>query len=241
MPSNNFQAIIFDLDGTLRHNDPPAIAVFHQLASEHGISPAREQEREAVRWIYAYWADSPELQTDLETYGDWDGNGAFWTNHARRHLLQLGASKAHAHELAPVITQRMQEEYQPVDCIPEDVFPTLSHLKQHGYALAVVSNRSKPFDAMMAELGLDDFMQFSLAAGKVGIWKPDPRLLLHAASKIGAAPQEIIYVGDNYFADVVCAKAAGMMPVLMDPDGLFPDAECKVISRIGDLPQALAR
>lgn len=239
MISKQVSAIFFDLDGTLRHSDPPAIPFFHQLAAELGIHTTPDRQRMAERWTYAYWASSPELVKDLETYGDWDGNDTFWKNHARRHLIELGASEAVANQLAPRITQKMQEIYQPVNAVPEDVLPTLRILKQGGCILAVVSNRTKPFDAMIEKLGLEDVFDFSMAAGEVGYWKPDPRLLLQAATRAGIAPEEIVYVGDNYFADVVCAREAGMMPVLKDPGRLFPDVECPVISRIGELPRVL--
>jgi HAD superfamily hydrolase (TIGR01662 family) len=241
MITHPITAIFFDFDGTLRHNNPPAIPFFHNLAADFGLRTNPDLQRMAERWVYAYWASSPELVKDIRNYGDWDGNDAFWKNHARRHLIELGASETMASELAPRITQKMQEVYQPVNIISEDVLPTLRTLKQAGYTVAVVSNRSKPFDEMIQKLGLEDFLDFSLAAGEVGYWKPDPRLLLEAASRADIAPDEIVYVGDNYFADVVCAREAGMMPVLMDPGRLFPDAECPVISRIGELPQVLRR
>ena len=48
-------------------------------------------------------------------------------------------------------------------------------------------------------------------------------------------PDQTIYVGDNYFADILGAANAGLRPVLLDPDGLFPEAACPVISSLGEL------
>jgi predicted HAD superfamily phosphohydrolase YqeG len=42
-------------------------------------------------------------------------------------------------------------------------------------------------------------------------------------------------VGDNYFADVVGARNAGIQPILIDPVNLFPEADCVVIDTISDL------
>ena len=52
-------------------------------------------------------------------------------------------------------------------------------------------------------------------------------------------PSEAAYVGDNYFADVVGARAAGLTPVLLDPRGIFDDPECAVIHSFTELPRAL--
>jgi FMN phosphatase YigB (HAD superfamily) len=46
---------------------------------------------------------------------------------------------------------------------------------------------------------------------------------------------EVIYVGDNYYADVVGARAAGLQPVLYDPLGIFPEADCATIRSFDQL------
>ena len=50
-----------------------------------------------------------------------------------------------------------------------------------------------------------------------------------------APAQETIYIGDNYFADIVGSHRAGLMPVLYDPTSLFPDADCAVIKSFVEL------
>jgi HAD superfamily hydrolase (TIGR01549 family) len=237
----SLQAIFFDLDGTLRHNDPPAIPFFHSLAAELGVETDSQTRLHAERWTHTYWAESDDLRADLEAYGPWENNGAFWANHARRHLQALNASEDVAAALAPVITKKMLDIYEPVDSVPDDVIPTLEQLRNDGYKLAIISNRNKPFTELLVKHGLQDAVDFSLASGEVGHWKPNPKVFLHAASMAGVAPDQVAYVGDNYFADAHGARGAGMLPVLLDPNDLFPDADCLRIKAIGDLPGVLMR
>jgi HAD superfamily hydrolase (TIGR01549 family) len=227
--------LFFDLDGTLRLNEPDATGYFYDQAEKYGIHSTPERRREAERWTHVYWASSSELLHDLDTFGDWNNNGAFWQNHARRHLKVLGASDAEAARLAPIITESMLAEYNPVDLVLDDVRPTLRELKTSGRMLAVVSNRAEALGPILDELGLGNYFEFTLAAGEVDYWKPDPRLLLHAASIAAARPEQIVYVGDNYYADVVCARQAGMTPILFDSKGIFPDADCVIISQMREL------
>ncbi len=235
----SLQAIFFDLDGTLRHNDPPAIPFFHRLAAELGVETDLQTRLQAERWTHTYWAESDDLRADLEAYGPWENNGAFWANHARRHLQALNVPEDVATALASVITRKMLDIYQPVDHIPDDVIPTLTRLRSAGYKLAIVSNRNKPFTELLVKLGLQDAVDFSLASGEIGSWKPDSKVFLHAASMADVEPHQVAYVGDNYFADARGARGAGMLPVLLDPNDLFPDAGCLRIKAIGDLPGAL--
>jgi FMN phosphatase YigB (HAD superfamily) len=46
-------------------------------------------------------------------------------------------------------------------------------------------------------------------------------------------------VGDNYYADVVGARAAGLRPILYDPRGIFPEPDCETIKSFDELKSIL--
>jgi putative hydrolase of the HAD superfamily len=232
---NSIKAVFFDFDGTLRHSDPSSMETFYRFAAEEGFVTSPEQQIRGERWVNAYWAESEELQQDLERFGPWRDNGEFWANHAIRHLVALGLNKSEAQALAKIITHRMQTEYEAIDCIHANVPIVLGQLREAGYTLAIVSNRTHPYDELVESLGLATFFRFWLAAGEVGVYKPDPTVLIHAMNLAGVQPHETIYVGDNYYADVQGARAAGMHPVLFDPKGVYPEVDCLVIRDITHL------
>jgi putative hydrolase of the HAD superfamily len=237
--TSGISAILFDFDGTLRFSEPSAIDTFHRFAAELGVDVTLERELAARRWIAEYWANSDELLLDLEIYGNYPENGDFWKHHSEKHLTRLGAVSSDTKALAEAVTSRMQAEYESEDFVPADVHRELMALQQAGYRLGVVSNRQLGFWDLVHQLGLADLFEIVLAAGEVGIWKPDPGLLLHATSTMGVDPNRTVYVGDNYFADVVCARAAGMRQVLVDPFSLFPDPGCAVITSVAELRPVL--
>jgi FMN phosphatase YigB (HAD superfamily) len=72
-------------------------------------------------------------------------------------------------------------------------------------------------------------------------WKPGSQVFLRSVQAMGIEPGEALYVGDSYYADVVGSSRSGMTPVLLDPEGLFPEAECAVICKIGDLTELLSQ
>jgi putative hydrolase of the HAD superfamily len=133
----------------------------------------------------------------------------------------------------------MRENYKPQVHVPPESRATLNDLKHSGFILGVVSNRETPFAEELAQLGLMEYFQFSLAAGEVNTHKPDPRIFEEALRRAGTSASETMYVGDNYFADVVGSRRAGLRPVLYDPNGLFPDAGCDVITSFDQLPPLL--
>ena len=229
---NSITTILFDLDGTLRHNRPSFVESLISRAVQLGAPDSKEHRRRATRWLHYYWAQSSELLADRQVYQDED---IFWTNHAHLFLINLGCSPALAEDAAPEVYNYYQDEYRPEDWVPPDVPETLEALKNAGYTLGVVSNRSHSFQEQIETLGLDGYFECAVAAGEVNSWKPDPVIFQCALQELGVQPDETKYVGDNYFADVVGAQRAGLQPILIDPDGLFPEAKCPVIHTLGDL------
>jgi HAD superfamily hydrolase (TIGR01549 family) len=225
-PTNGIKAVFYDLDGTLRTNRPtPPEAMAGQVAGLGLVVNAADRLR-AARWEHTYFAESDELRADRRAFPD---NQEFWLNFGRRQLVALGATPELAEKLAPPLHQYMVEQYRPEDILMPDVHQVLKTLKKAGYILAVVSNRDTPFQVYLEEIGLWEHFDFCLAAGEANSWKPDRGIFMHALNMAKVKADETVYVGDNYFADVVGARNAGLKPVLIDVYGLFEQPGCPVI------------
>jgi HAD superfamily hydrolase (TIGR01549 family) len=234
------KAIFYDLDGTLRESQPSGRDLFVQHAIHLGLQITPADRLRSARWEHAYWASSDELRADIERFEQKEGD--FWRNYSLRQLCALGCDEQSAHEYAPRISAFMATNYIANDMLLDGVPETLAALQKKGYALAVVSNRSQPFDDYLREKEIWSYFNFALAAGQVQAWKPAPEIFLQAAQRAGVQPDEAVYIGDNYFADIVGARRAGLIPVLYDPRGVFPEADCAIIQthdQIFDLLESL--
>lgn len=235
--NHSIKAIFFDLDGTLRHNVPSAYEILNAYLSEHGISISPENHLKAMRWEYSYWASSADLRDDIIAHSmDTD---QFWTEYTKRRLLALNLSLEQSTEFAPKVSKHMGESYKPESIVPDDVRRVLPELKQAGYTMAVISNRDRPFQDVLDAHGISEFFDFSLAAGEVDIYKPEPGIFDHALHRASLIAQETVYVGDNYFADVIGARRAGLQPVLYDPSGIFADVDSTIIKSFDELHSAI--
>ncbi len=237
---NSAKAILFDLDGTLRLNIPSGGDVFADCAAQLGLSINEEDRLRAARWENYYWAGSLELQKDKQTFLT---ESDFWNHYAHRQLAALGASHEQVTSMAPKVSLYMEENFRPHVTVPQDALRVLAELKKAGYIMAVVSNREKPYRQEIETLGLSEFFIFSLAAGEVDSYKPDSKIFILACERADVKPAETVYVGDNYYADVIGSRRAGLQPVLYDPRRIFPDAEseCPVIKSYDQLFSVIHR
>lgn len=235
--SNKIKAVLFDLDGTLRHHLPSGGEVFVDYVRSLGNHVSEEDRIRAGVWEHLYFASSPEIQADNLKFKE--DLKSFWVNFSKRRLVALGLDTAHADELAPKVSDYMDASYKPEVHVPRDAYTLLEDLNGSGYKLGVVSNRDDPFQEELNNLKLNSYFQFVLAAGEVNSYKPDTLIFERALEMAGTSAPETMYIGDNYFADIVGARRAGLMPVLYDPIRLFRDADCAVIKSFAELPELL--
>ena len=231
--ANGYKAICFDLDGTLRHTVPLGAEVYREEAARLGFLISDEAHRETARWEHYYWANSTDLRSDSKKFeGESD---AFWKNYATLRLEKMGASPEEIADLRPKLRRYFDEEYAPKDEVPPELYQLLPKFRSAGYALAVLSNRRNPFIELMDELSLTEHFDAVMAAGEIGFWKPNPKIFIPLLERFALSPKEVVYVGDNYYADVIGARNAGIKPVLYDPRDIFPDADCTRIVSFSEL------
>jgi HAD superfamily hydrolase (TIGR01549 family) len=223
------ETVIFDLDGTLKVSVLSGLETFVAYARQVGLRVGDDGMSAGARWNHWYWARSPALMEDLAT-GD---ETTLWIRYSERLLAALGvddATEDHARAITALFAG-----YAPESRLNDGARETLSGLQAAGYRLGLVSNRTHPLAQVVGELELDNFFDFTLAAGEVNLWKPDPAIFYAVAERGHCRPEHSLYVGDNYYADVVSSRAAGLTPVLLDPERIFPDADCRVIDGLTEL------
>ena len=97
-----------------------------------------------------------------------------------------------------------------------DVEPTLTHLRRKGYKLGLVTNVTNDPAEDLKRILLREHFDVVIASCLVGFEKPAPQIFELALTKLGVGPGETVHVGDQYFADVTGAEAAGITAVLLD-------------------------
>lgn len=232
---NDIDTVFFDFDGTLVFHKPDSFDVIRAFCTEIGQPLDAKGERQGRRTRYEYFVD-PFLREHLSNLSP----EGFW-HHFNRHLLKAIEVEGDLDRLAREVTTRFNDVELVYYC-PEAGLETVTALRDRSYRLGLITNREnvERFHQLLDQMDLWGYFDLTLASGEVGISKPEPGIFFFALERVGAAAARSIYVGDNYWADVIGAQNAGLTPILFDPHHLFPEAECRVLERIESLLAWLA-
>ena len=228
--NNSIRTALFDFDGTLVFHEPDSFGIIRAYCTEIGQSLTPEAEHQGRRMRHQYFVD-PEIATRLRSFSP----DQFWSDFYRYLLAAVGVDgdlDRHAAEMMDLAADLSFTYY-----CPEAGCQTLTELRDRGYKLGLITNRDsvEGFHGVLDKTDLWPYFDLILASGEVGIRKPEPGIFYTALERLGSRADEAFYVGDNYWADVVGAEHAGLTPVLLDPDRLFPEAGCLVLDRIDGL------
>ena len=224
------QTVFFDFDGTLVFQEPDSFDVLCDFCSEIGQPPTPEAEQRGRRARHEYFVD-PTIRERIEGLSQED----FW-RHFVRHMLDSMGVVGDWDRLVPEAMARLADFEHGYTC-PADGCHTLAELRRRGYQLGLITNRQhvENFYELLDELELRSRFDLVLASGEVGILKPEPGIFTAALEQMEAQAHQSLYIGDNYWADVVGARKAGLTPVLLDPHQIFPEADCLLLNRVSDL------
>lgn len=227
--------VLFDLDGTLLQYRPTLHEALLAYAAQAGQTFEEATRQEGLHWIQAYWADIEQVRYDRERLTEEE---AFWANFIRQYLVALWLPEALLDSVTDAINRRFQQDFAPESYLAPGTREMLWRLRTLSLMTGLISNRDEPLTGIAIELGLIESFDFTLAAGQVGSKKPDPAIFHQALALAGGvSPQEAIYVGDNYYTDVIGSRRAGIRAVLLDQHNAFTylSDECLVIQHLTDL------
>ncbi|HJV97010.1 MAG TPA: phosphoglycolate phosphatase [Albitalea sp.] len=185
---NGIEAVLFDLDGTLIDSAPDLAGAANELRESQGL-PALPYER----------------------FRPMVGSGA-------RGMIgvafDLGPQDARFGALRDEFLQRYEQRMTRETCVFAAVLPLLDALDRQGRRWGVVTNKAARFtEPLVRSLGLHERAATVIAGDTTPHSKPHPAPLLEAARRVGLAPGQCMYVGDDV-RDVQAGHAAGMVTVV---------------------------
>jgi putative hydrolase of the HAD superfamily len=120
----------------------------------------------------------------------------------------------------------------------DDVVETLKTLKAQGLKLALLTNLQTEVNTMCRELGIGEYLDFTVTSAEVGADKPQPPIFLKALNLARVNAAEAIHVGDQYQNDVLGARGVGITPILLDRADYYKEiTDCPRIRSLTEVSQ----
>ncbi|MHA2231712.1 MAG: HAD family hydrolase [Candidatus Hodarchaeales archaeon] len=232
------EAVLFDFGGTLFDFDPNNVEIWTQVAAQFGKTITPDDSKllqglvdQAEAFDRLMLTKSIRLGRDIP----------------EEEWLKLNTIVLTAIEISdPSAIRAVQEAFTAREgCyrIFPDTKQTLNDLKQLGKRIGIVSN-STPKGAtnrrpILQKHGILEYFETIILSSEVGIAKPDREIFEIALGDFGLEdPQRVWHVGDFFGADVVGARNAGIIPVLIDPTGLR-NADCLCVHTLSEVVSLL--
>jgi putative hydrolase of the HAD superfamily len=184
------------------------------------------------------WTRWPELRTELEVelgVSTQDLYRAFTKTRPARSVGTFASAEgdvgavleaAGVGRLEPErvreITGHMQRFLQTGVNLYEDSVPTLRELRRRGVRTAVISNCDHLAGPVVERLGLPEEADAVVLSYEVRSAKPDPEIYRTALERLGAGPEETLFI-DDQTAYCDGAAALGIATLLLQREGADPD------------------
>ncbi|MGG3887992.1 HAD family hydrolase [Metabacillus fastidiosus] len=154
------------------------------------------------------------------------------------HYLNLQFDLFEQHEFLQREIQKTEDYWRPFHFTKD----TLQYLKTNGYQLGLISNWDNSARGLLDKHELTNYFDHIVISSEVGIEKPDAEIFDLAFQLAGTSAEQNIYVGDNYYDDVLGSAKIGVESVLINRFGKKGIEEINhtyVVESIEQLPELL--
>ncbi|MBM7559218.1 HAD family hydrolase [Marinitoga litoralis] len=101
-----------------------------------------------------------------------------------------------------------------IDLKPYDDVDYLNNLKEKGLKIAILSNADDDFVVPSLEKNLFPY-DILITSHSTKLYKPDPKIFEYTLNKMNLKKDDVIFVGDNYFVDVIGGNSFGIKSILI--------------------------
>jgi putative hydrolase of the HAD superfamily len=210
----SIRTIFFDAGFTLLYPYPstPEICqrICQQLDLHIHLDVLHERQTSADDFFFRQSRERPQLWASEEAID------AFWQDYYMEYLRPFVEEhdEARLYELARLVNLEF-DRHTSWQMYP-DVLPTLEALRSRGYTLGVISDWGSGLGRIMQENRLNQYFDSLIVSALVRHAKPSPALYELALQRANSIADYSLHIGDSYILDILGARSAGILPILLD-------------------------
>jgi putative hydrolase of the HAD superfamily len=205
------RAVLFDAAGTLIAPREPAGETYSRLAREHGVELSAWRLGDALRRILA---QAPPMVFPGQPQQDVPGLERGWWRRVVRDTFRAADSARRFPDFEAFFEALWLRFADPGAWTPRPgARALLERLHAAGLRTSVVSNFDHRLPALLQGLSLAAWLDDVVIPARAGVAKPDPGIFRFALERLGAAPGEALFVGDDAVRDLRAARDLGIAAI----------------------------
>lgn len=233
MTKRDIRCIIYDVGGTLLQPAPLEAALRQVERQSGGLGAPIDKIIAAL----------PNVSWHLRRHDE--PMGTLWASPAR---LARAWQELYAEALQQAGCVRPWEELLEVGSQIDEVYSHPHHWQifddavaalqegaRRGLRQGIISDWEDSLPNLLNGLGLIHHFDFIVASGAAGFAKPSREIFTLAVQRAGIPAEHCLYVGDSYLQDIIGARSAGMLAVLIDRGGHAPPLDAPVLRSLTDV------
>jgi len=192
-----FEAVIFDLFGTLIDDFVSSVGDMHQEMAA-ALNVPYEQ-------FMQIWRQTAEMRI-IGAFDSVEANLAY--------VCDAMKVNPRAEQIEKAVEIRMKYIRQALRPKP-DAINTPSELRNQGRQIGLLSNCSIEIPTLWKETAFADLFHTAVFSSRERLKKPDTRIYHLACDRLGARPESCLYIADGEDHELAAAAEVGLHPVLI--------------------------
>ncbi len=221
-----YDAAIFDLGMTLIY--PPMSGSFLERLEEFGGTAEKNEIRRALSFVDRHFMNNYPgyINRDVKE---------FYTSYASMVFAYLHITDIPVKAFSAAMMEKSppRSEWRTF----ADALPCLDKLKEQGTPIGLLTNWDLGARDLLKSMDLYHYFDSIVVSSEIQAEKPDPQGFLQSLKNLQLEPEDAIYVGDNFYDDVVGANNVGIKALLVERWGnnKYPQGDYQRISHLGQV------
>lgn len=203
-----FRYVWFDLGLTLVRS--PFEELYNQVLAAFDVQKEEDEIKRAF-----YLTDKEFMRNYPHVLGTLPAHFMPWYLGLLNYKLGLRLNIEETYRIYTKLKEGLSLKWRLIPGVAE----MLKELRQRGVHIGLITNWDASCRSVLNANNLDGWLDITVISSEVGIEKPEKAIFQMALDEAGAEAEEVLYVGDNYYDDVVGAGQAGIRSLLIAPYG----------------------
>lgn len=225
--------VIFDFGGTLVEMVPSREDICLKVLEELGHG--KDELDKLKQHINGAYSHADFYYKDCPTSVGIEDKIQYYSSYNYQLVLYLGIESMYE-KFNDVLQSRMRYKRW---IIFRDVVPVIKRLKENGKKIFILSNWDNSLERICKDNGIINAQLFDYdkiyTSWKMEVGKPNKEFYLTFINATRLDVEKSIYIGDNYYTDVVASRKCGIKSILIDREKKCCKVDCIKIDNLYEL------